>query len=589
VRAAARMSAAVVDKINIQEVKGMYAEIKLEQGKSTAKFAQPCIGGVYMGVVNVQLNNRIKDGVTVCGDGRMHPMTPGKEKEWMDTKPKVCKYHKLEVKDRPPDDAPTHIDLEFEFFIYNAWKKNRDHEAELAYDTDMDKVANYKKILGRIRLNRVASGDLFYTYNYSSTVSMSIEDPNTKVMQPHDSNVDGPILKALAEKNRYTFEFQQLNAHPKMPGLYFAQSVGWPSDQLAVLFGGRARHGGLANMDFFFAQHKFDTTEWDKMKQIHTAMANVLSKIEYMYNYLLANPEPNIDTTATRRFCQEVLDYITEPYIHEVLKRMVLVTRKDFELHISEIRGVCEYVFQRKYPFLDTSMWTHEGGEFRNTPVRDGTSTQLTSTTRILAYNVVSSFMEQPGEEITNPFLNSGKINAFSAHSVFSAYVSYAYKGKDIPTEFINVLEDASQLLTNMKRLKTSSNFALKCLRESCEIAAAKYSEFKLTSHYMIAASRVFITLLLQKDSSTDHEKFGEYTLRVASKLRPNEHSAATNISSLEDYDIGRFEFDDTMSWSRSHMDHVKFEFLVLATQLRALSGMQFGVSEKNYFLFALE
>jgi hypothetical protein len=590
VGAAARMSAAVAKRIQIDKFQALCAKM---DARETAKYAQPCIGGVYMGIVNVHLNNRSNNGVTICGDGRMHRMTHGKQNEWMDTKPKASKYHKLEVQDRPPDNEPASIDLKFEFFLYKDQNNYRDGQTGPGYDADMETGGNYKKIICTIRLMTKGrfsglTSAMFYEYEFHEIISMSVEEPATKEAQTYGDEITKEILTALAQKNRYTFEFQSLNAHPKMPGLYFAESVGWPSDQLAVLFGGRARHGGLENMEFFFAQHKFDTTEWDKMKQIHTALANVNSKIEYMYNYLSANPEPNIDTQATRRFCQQVLDYITEPYIHEVLKRMVLIKRENAEVHISEIRGVCEYVFQRDYPFLDTSTWTYVDGEFRN-PVRVGAPTQLTSAVRILAYDVVSHCIESNGGVSMNPFVNSGKINAFSAYSVFEAYVSYAYDGKETPIEFKNVLEDARQLLANMQRLKTSSNFALKCLRDSCEIAAAQYSEFKMTSHYMLAASRVFITLLLQRDPSTEHEKFGEYTRRVASKLRANEHSAATNISTLEDYDTGTFRFDDAMSWSRSHMDHVKFECLVLATQLRTLSAMQTGLRTQNYFRFAEE
>jgi hypothetical protein len=593
------MSSAVAKRIHIDKFQALYTEIVT---KETAKYAQPCVGGVYMGIVNVQLHNRIKDGVNICGDGRMHKMTRGNEKDWMDTKPKVCKYHKLEVKDRP-DGIPPSIQFEFEFVIYKDYAYYLD--GNTGYDAELEKGKNYKKIICIIELlcvDAIDVSEMTYSYNFHKITSMRIEqrpiDPQptgqppieeapseeaaTEMMLPYTEE----IVTSLAQKNRYTFEFQRLNTHPKMPGLFVAESVGWPSDQLAVLFGGRARHGGLANMDFFFAQHKFDTTEWNKMKQIHTALANVLSKIEYMYNYLLANPEPNIDTPATRRFCQEVLDYITEPYIHEVLKRMVLITRKDAELDISEIRGVCEYVFQREYPFLDTLMWTYAGGTFKDTPVRDGMRAQLASKTRILAYDVVSDFMEVAGQENYNPILNYGKINAFSAHSVFSAYVSYAFMGKDIPLEFKNVLEDARQLLANMQRLKTSSNFALRCLRESCEIAAAKYSEFKLTSHYMIAASRVFITLLLQKDSSTDHEKFFDYIQSVAGKLRHNIHADTTNISTLEDSQIFKFKLEESMTWPRYQMDHVKFEYLVLATQLQALSGMRYDEDKQNYFRF---
>lgn len=369
-------------------------------------------------------------------------------------------------------------------------------------------------------------------------------------------------ITSLANQNRYTFEFQVLNAHPSMPGLYFAASVGYPSDQLAVLFGGRARNDGDTK-DVFFAQYEFDTTNWGQMKIIHTVMANALSKIEYMHNYLSEKLGPQTNTRETHQFCQELLDYITQPYIHEVLENAKLMrTRDDAITRIAHLRGVCECVFQQKYPFLDTSMWTSTSGEFTYASARVWMPKQLESEseTRKLAYHVLSSCIEPEPAHLgrATARLDPDKINAFIAYDVFRAYASFRWKTKTTrPKEFDYVIEDARQLLINMTRLKTSSNFALVRLQKSCDDAVKVDAGFKYTRNCMLAASRNFISLLLRTNPSTMDTKFGNYVNTLAWTLSQNSNCDTDTFPLPEDV-IDKFVFEEDVSCSKRLMTTVK-------------------------------
>ncbi len=578
--AAARMSAAVVGKINIDEVQKMYKVANTE----TAKYAQPCSGGVYMGVVNVFLGHFCEGDVKVRGDGRMYRCLPGATQAPYGKKPDVCKYHKLRATDKPPKNAPVKIRFEFDVYLYN--------NSVDVYDKDMEKKfpSHYTLHKCNVDLDRGAcldqgpEGDgYFHEYTFTDVKC--------------DENVKERIT-SLVKKNRYTFEFQRLNAHRSMPGLYLAESVGHPSDQLAVLFGGRARNKSDANKDLFFAQHKFDTTEWDKMKIIHTAMANVLSKIEYMYNDV--SEEYTAHNTETREFCQKILDHVTEPYIDKVLENMHFPTaHQDAMRSISHIRGVCEYVFHREYPFLDASMWTHANGAFAyGSTTMDLQQLASESETRALAYTVLSTCIE-PEYSSASVFVNSRldpqKFNAFSAHDVFKAYLSFTYKnGVGQPEEFKDVLEDARQLVLNMKRLKTSSNFALARLQKSCEAAVKVNNAFTYTRNCMLAASRHLISLLLQKNPSTLDDKFGEYVKTLTWKLRKN----PTIENDEYNDEHPNFEFLESISWSKGSMTSTKFECLLFSTQLHVLTGMReleemegeaSDFCGKNYFQFQIE
>ena len=557
-----------------------------------AKYAQPCVEGVYMGIVNVHLGNTSHNGVRICGDGRMHqtPITPisGVREAWLDGKPKVCKFHKLFVKDRP-DHPPERLEVELEFFLYKDRRNEHysDGNTGPGYDESMQKEISYDSVTCIIELLHpksidAESGGYFQEYSFGR-LSVSTDD--------RDSTNIG-ILTSLARKNKYTFEFQILNAHPSFPGLFFASSVGYPSDRLAVLFGGRALkrvndkiHAGTRvepedRTSKFFAQYKFDNRKWYTLKIIHAAMANMLSKIEYMYNDLL--PSAGLDLTtivSTQLFCQQVLDYITEPYIDTVLENMeMLMPREGMQVKISQIREVCEYVFLMKYPFLITSRWKRNAGIYT---LSDSFQIDVTCESNIgnirpIVYKVVSSIIEPneaPGAAADENKITEVKINAFSAYDVFRAYTDCRYRyDEECPQEFTEVLEDAKQLALNVKYLKTSSNFALVRLMKSCARAVDCDSRFKLISESMLYTSKGIISLLLQRSPETLHEKFLDYVLSTAKALRNNELSSRTNIHNIDDSDIESFNFTDTII----NMDDTdKLHYLVFATQLHVLVGMR--------------
>lgn len=580
-----------------------------------AKYAQPCIEGVYMGIVNVRLKNTNNGVVSIAGDGRLHQMSmSGAKDAWWDSKPKVCKYHKLSPTDRP-DNVPKVIALEFEFFIYKEREYYNENFVQENYDVEMKKQINYTTIKCTIELfqvhciDREADG-YFYDYAFNNVSTKDSIDETTK-----------DIITSLAQSNKYTFEFQILNAHPKMPGLYFASSVGYPSDRLAVLFGGRTLvkrnnietgRNGLVELsksrDFnyiFFAQYKFDNGKWHTLKIIHAVMANVLSKMEYMYNYLLDMPDLNGATIElTKFFCQGVLDYITNAYIDTVLENIELLKSPEgTQIKISKIREVCEYVFLMKYPFLLTSHWKVVGGiyELSDNFKLDMQSDSNIGNVRAIAYKVVSSIIEPYRASIAaeNQIAEPEKVNVFSAYDVFMAYVDCRYRDEagNCPPEFTAVLEDAKQLALNMKYLKTSSNFAVVRLKESCELAVARDPGFRWASTCMLAASKKIISLLVQRNPETLHEKFSEFVLSTSHALRDNELSSRTNVHSIDDGDIDTFEFKDNMSRTKNEITMDELQYLVLATQLHALTAMRRAEREqkwsvesfasKNYFKYS--
>jgi hypothetical protein len=86
--AVGRMSAEILDKIKIDRVKAMALDAR---AGPTAKYTQPCTGGVYMGVVNVFLGHKCTGEVKVCGDGRMYRCsTGGATLPRYGKKPEVC-------------------------------------------------------------------------------------------------------------------------------------------------------------------------------------------------------------------------------------------------------------------------------------------------------------------------------------------------------------------------------------------------------------------------------------------------------------------------------------------------------------------
>lgn len=550
------------------------------------KYAQPCKGGMYMGIVNVYLHNRIHNDMRFSGDGRIYKNDANETRtEWLDSTPKVCKYIKITTSDKP-ENAPLVIEFDFDIFKYskNGTIYTDAARSETSYDEEMGKEENYTKYTAKIMLNKHSkldnSDNYFFRYIFEKT-----EGYNAKV------------TTQLATDNKYIFEFQMLNAHPKMPGLFFASSVGHPSDRLAVLLGGQARpttnsKNNTALNDDFFVQYKFDNMQWYKLKIVHAAMANVLSKVEYLYNYVLEipflveipdyvledlNPTSNLKRQKmTKRLCHTVLDHITKPYIDAVLQNMELVRLPEGEpMKISKIREVCEYVFLKEYRFLNTLHWKQVDGicTLSDRFELDGSESNVANI-RAIAYKVVSPVSEQ------------GQINVFSAHDVFSAYVQ-RWHADAIPGEFTKVLEDAKQLALNMKYLKTSSNFALVRLRQSCASAFNVYPDFKWICAYMLEASKNFISLLMQEHPSALHQKFWLYMQTTRTHLRRNELSKRIAMDKLEDAD--NFIFNDTESYEKDAIEIKELEYLVLARQLHVLAGMRRaendGIFEVDKFL----
>jgi hypothetical protein len=579
------------DQVEIDGLKNIYNKAPEPKG-SAAKYAQPCKGGMYMGVVNVYLRNRIHNDMRFSGDGRIYKKGENETRnEWLDSRPTVCKYIKISTQDKP-ENPPQSIDFDFEFLKYtiNTTIYQDAIGGKISYDEEMGKQDNYTKITAKITLKNPQkindSHGYFYRCNFTTA----------------DAQYTSTWAINRAQDNDYIFEFQMLNAHPNMPGLFFAQSVGHPSDRLAVLLGGQARPSGVvlpskkksktdtALAGLFFAQYKFDNMQWYKLKIIHAAMANVLSKVEYLHNYLseifnplelkdteftyvLDIPTSDVFRTMATLVCHTVLDYITKPYIDAVLQNMEFVKRREDEpLKISKIREVCEYVFLKKYRFLNTLHWTQNNGicNLSDRFELDMESDSNKDNIRAIAYNVVSRV---PGP---------GQVNVFSAHDVFSAYVERFYKDST-PDEFKAVLEDAKQLALNVKYMKTSSNFALVRLRQSCASAANEDIEFRFISANMLEVSKNFISLLMQESPSTEHPIFLRYMDTTLTRLRNNRLHIRLNINDLED--AKTFTFKDTESYKKNEIENDQLDYLVLGRQLHVLAKMRLAEVEKEFTL----
>jgi len=581
----------IIDKIKIMGLKNICEK---ERASRTKKYAQLHKEGVYMAVVGVHLGHKADNDVFVCGNGRIRQAPKNGRRDPDD--PDYYKYHPLTVKDRP-NSAPRELEVTLELYIND----NRTYYATLqegqsgvAPDPFVDfsefkqeRAEGYLKLQVPVKLSHSAAID---------------EDQNFHEYKPSPGAISNWLASGLVNMNRYILQFQMLPEHRSVTGLYCATFTGYPSDQLAVLVGGNetknATHLIPLNHNRLFVQHKFDPSEWNEKKIIYMALQSVLEKAGLVWNFLcrhlLQEGGSGTDSSTGEVFvyaqrdkaidtlCQDVLDHITDDYIACVSEKIKLLRPRPYtRIRNAEIRAVCEYAFIQKYQYLCTQHWTFSAdgitfGDANFEAYAPSESPTGGVGVRAIMYKVVSSCIEPAADSGSPDASEAGmqKVNAFSAHEVFQAYADH-FCDKPTPPAIQRAIDDAKQLVVNMKCLKTSSNFALQCLRESCKLAAGHDANFEFIGSHMLLVSRNLISMLLQREPSTSHDKYTMHVLTVASNLRKVDTEGTLGPLPTNDWDITKFRYEDRPQSHDGALQLNDFQCRILGTHLNILARLR--------------
>jgi len=566
----------VINDVNIDQIKNMY---KAALQRPNAKYAQLHDNdGVYMGIVHVQLCREYHDGVCICGNGRIVDLAKPVPGYTMDSD--YCKFHAFkesEGKDRPPDS----IELELEFHIHSTLTHyNSLSGGKSTYDTDIKDQRKYIPWPCKITLTRdrkIDDGGYFHAYKFKSRDLWNQGYPEIH-----------RIVDILIGKNTYVFEFQYLPVHESVPGLYFSRSIGYPSDQLAVLISEREsnvdENGQRMPARTLMAQYKFDQNVRSS-KIIHMALDTVMKKIERVYTYLYNNSskstqEPEIKGREIKTFCQHILDVITHQYTNEVAQEIQNIkTKGDDQFSASEIRDVCEFVFLNNYPYLMTSFWKTASGTSTYDPKACNIKFDEKDHTRKIAYTSIFDEMEGPDTVSVSSThqekLLSRKHRVFDAYSVFHAYVELQYlrvgiRPDNLPLYIQDVLSDAKKLQTSMKHLKSSSNVALKKLKLSCLKAVYFDNFFGFVTFLMLHVSTVFNSFIFARRPTTNNANFKLYHNKVEELTR--------GLKKL----VPQANFDRPLDLRDRSITFYDFLLRVLTTQTNVLEKIEYAELHPN-------